>query len=145
MAGSGFSEYGSIQNIVNKYVAVDKYFSLVQDATENNTTITTWADKSGNSYDAISSTTTKSKFVAGVYQTKGCLSFNGTQSLPIQYAVESPYALNTGEPLTIFLVMYSTSSSAYLISGPQDGILNIGVFVVAVIVFPVPGTRIGCE
>ena len=28
------------QNIVNKYVAVDKYFSLVQDATENNTTIT---------------------------------------------------------------------------------------------------------
>ena len=93
---------------------------------ENNTTITTWVDKSGNSYDAISSTTTKSKFVAGVYQTKGCLSFNGTQSLPIQYAVESPYALNTGEPLTIFLVMYSTSSSAYLISGPQDGILNIG-------------------
>lgn len=135
-SGKGFFvDYSDIMSVTESIVLSTSGCTLWYDGSDpngtgiepaNNTTINTWADKSGNAYNATSTTSNKSKFVSGVYQTKGSLLFNGTQSLPIQYAVSSPYALNTGEPLTIFLVMYSTSSSAYLISGPQDGILNIG-------------------
>jgi len=135
-SGRGFFvDYPAIISVTESIVLSTSGCSLWYDGSdpngtgiepENNTTITTWTDKSGNAYNATSTTTAKSKFVSSVYQTKGSLLFNGTQSLPIQYAVSSPYALNTGNPLTIFLVMYSTVSSAYVISGHQDGILNIG-------------------
>lgn len=133
--GGFFVDYSDIMSVTESIVLSTSGCSLWYDGSDpngtgiepaNNTTITTWVDKSGNAYNATSTTTTKSKFISGVYQTKGSLLFNGTESLPIQYAVSSPYALNTGNPLTIFLVMYSTSSSAYVISGHQDGILNIG-------------------
>jgi len=134
--GKGFFvDYSDIMSVTESIVLNTSGCTLWYDGSDpngngiepaNNTTITTWVDKSGNSRNAISTTTTKSKFVANVYETKGCLSFNGTEFLPIQYAVSSPYALNTGDPLTIFLVMYSTVSSSYVISGSQDGILNIG-------------------
>jgi hypothetical protein len=88
-------------------------------APANSTSITTISDKSGRSLNATANTSTKATFVTNVRNGIGCLMFSASRYVSsLSFAASGPY--------TMFVVMYATVNSAYLLSGPVDGQIYVG-------------------